>query len=132
MKKQILLCLLAGLLSLPFMYATSHKAASNEIQDKTTSKIVLEGKLQSKGSGFRSGGDPIIAELQESTLFLLFQRNVDVLQVTITGIHGNVHTTFVNTATQTTLNIPLAGLPTGNYTISFSNERGMMWGEFEI
>ena len=67
-----------------FLYAT----ASTENETATmqqTSKIDLKGKLEDRGSGFRSGTDPVVA-----------------------------------------------GLPAGNYSVTFSNEKGMMWGEFEV
>ncbi len=133
MKKQILLCLIAGLLSAPFMYATAFTASYQTNTTQQTSKIDLKGDYDNKGGGFRSGTDPIVAELQGNMLFIRFQKDVGTLQVTVTGPQGNnVYTTFVNTAAQATLSTPLAGLPTGNYTVTFSNERGMMWGEFEV
>lgn len=134
MKKQILLCLVAGLLSASSLYSTAYTATSDETNTtQQTSKLDLQGELRSKESGFRSGTDPIVAELQNAMLLIRFQKDVGVLRVTITGPQGNnVYTTFVNTATQTTLDIPLTGLPTGSYTITFSNERGMKWGEFEV
>lgn len=133
MKKQILLCLLTGLLSASSLYATAYTAAGNETNaTQQTSRIDLKGDYDNKGGGFRSGADPIVAELQDNMLSIRFQKDVGVLQVTVTGPQGQVYTTAVNTETPSVLSIPLLGLPTGNYTVTFSNERGMMWGEFEV
>ena len=131
MKKQILLCLIAGLLSAPFLYATAFTASYQTNTTQQTSKIDLKGDLKEKG-GFRSGTDPIVAELQGNMLFIRFQKDVGTLQVTVTGPQGQVYTAEVNTGTSSALTIPLAGLPAGNYTITFGNENGMMWGEFML
>lgn len=98
-----------------------------------TSKIDLKGKLEDRGSGFRSGTDPVVVELQGgNTLLVLFQKDVGMLQVAVIGPQGQVYTAEVNTGTSSALTIPLAGLPAGNYSVSFSGEAGMMWGEFEV
>lgn len=133
MKKQILLCLLTGLLSASSLYATTYSTAGNETNTtQQTSRLDLKGELRSKESGFRSGTDPIVAELQGNMLSIRFQKDVGVLQATVTGPQGQVYATAVNTEIPSVLSIPLLGLPTGNYTVTFSNERGMMWGEFEV
>ena len=100
-------------------------------QPTTTETLDLEGDLRT--GGFRSSGDVITAELQDGVIMALFHKDVGNLLVTITDeAHGTVYETTVNTPVQHQLFIPLAGLPSGTYTIAFSNGRGEMWGEFEI
>lgn len=104
-------------------------SASMEKAEKS-SRINLKGGL-SKG-GFRSGTDPIVVAQQSNALFVRFQKELGVLQVTITGTQGQVYATSVKTATQSAITIPSTGMPAGNYTILFANEHGMMWGEFTL
>ena len=117
MKKQILLCLIAGLLSAPFLYAAAYTTSYQTNTTQQTSKIELKGDYDNKGG---------------NTLLVLFQKDVGVLQVTVTGLQGEVYATAVNTEMPSVLSVPFAGLPSGNYTVTFSGERGIMWGEFEI
>lgn len=65
-------------------------------------------------------------------LLIRFQKDVGELQVTITGIQGQIYSMLINTELLSELIIPLLGLPNGNYSITFSNEKGMIWGEFSI
>lgn len=133
MKKQIIFCLVIGLLFAPFLYAADTSTESDETKTmQQTSKLDLQGELRSKGSGFRSGADPVVAELLNSILLIRFQKDVGVLQVTVTGPQGDVYATTVNTETPSVLSVPLIGLPSGNYSVSFCGEAGVMWGEFEV
>ena len=122
-----------GMFLISGTYTESHSATrTNEVNAiKGTGKIDLEGDLDNKG-GLRSGTDPIVAELQGNVLLVLFQKDVGTLQVTVTGPQGVVYATSVNTQTPNSLSIPLMGQPAGNYTITFANQEGMMWGEFEL
>ena len=123
-KHQFLLLVMTCLFSLT-MYAV------NEQQNNASgTTIKLEGQLRT--GGLRSGTDPIVAELQGNMLSIRFQKDVGVLQVTVTGPQGEVYATAVNTEMPSVLSVPFAGLPSGNYTVTFSGERGMMWGEFEM
>ena len=98
---------------------------------ETEDPIFLEGLLQT--GDLRSGGDVITAELQDGVIMALFHKDVGSLLVTITDeAHGTVYETTVNTSVQQQLLIPLSGVPFGTYTITLSNERGEMRGEFEI
>lgn len=133
MRKTILLCIVAGIVFIPLTNGALSYAQGNYVETirQTTSRISLMGKLKT-GGGLRSGTDPIVAELQNSMLLISFQKDVGTLHVTITGTQGRVYAIAVDTATQSVLDISLAGLPAGSYTVTFSNERGTMWGEFEI
>lgn len=130
MKKLIFLMLCITLLSFTFIPVVSTNNAIISIETDESIPIDLEGDLQQ--GGFRSGTDPIVVEQEGNALFIRFQKEVGVLQVTITGAQGTVYTTSVDTATQSALTIPLAGMPAGNYTILFANEYGMMWREFTL
>ncbi|MDO5665403.1 MAG: DUF3244 domain-containing protein [Bacteroidia bacterium] len=100
-------------------------------EQNSSNKIKMQGNIKTRG-GFRSGTDPIVVEQQGTTLSILFQKDVAILLISIIGLQGEVYVATVDTSTQSTLIVPLAGLPTGNYTITFNNERGMIWGEFMI
>lgn len=130
MKHSILLFLFAGILFFPAVYAMTPYAIPNETNAKrSTTQIVLKGEIRE--GGFRSGTDPIIVEQQGQILYIKFQKDVGILFVTITGAHGIVYSAQVNTSTSILLSIPLENISSGNYTISFNNENGMIWGEFE-
>ena len=98
---------------------------------ESTDQIILDGKLENPG-GFRSGGDPIIVEQQINALFIFFQKNVGLIQVTITGSQGLVYSTSVDTSAPSTLTVSLAGFPSGIYVINFNNGIGLMRGEIII
>lgn len=97
-----------------------------------TDPIDLEGELN-PGPGLRSGGDPVTCELQGNIIKSMFHKNVGNLLVTITDYEGEtVYETIVNTSSQTQMSIPLSGLPSGVYTITFGNGSGCLYGNFEI
>ncbi len=126
MRERILFLMTIALVSLhgaagfSFSYETSGIQKSNP--------IILQGEL--KTGGFRSSTAPIFVEQQEVALLVRFQKNVGLLQVSVTGPQGEVYAAVADTTTPSVLTIPLSGLPPGNYTITFGNENGMMWGEF--
>src|SRR5690554_6267455 len=128
MKQQIILFMIAGILFIPTSMYGSEKEQSMFCITQTmesTDQIILEGKLKNP-DGFRSDGNPIIVEQQDNVLFIFFQENVGLLQVTITGSQGLVYSTTVDTSAPSTLTVSLAGFPSGIYTITFSNENGLM------
>jgi hypothetical protein len=134
MKQQIILFMIAGILFIPTSMYGSAKEQSMFCSTQTmesTDQIILDGKLENPG-GFRSGGDPIIVEQQINALFIFFQKNVGLIQVTITGSQGLVYSTSVDTSAPSTLTVSLSGFPSGIYTITFSNENGLMYGELEV
>lgn len=132
MKHSILLFLFAGILFIPFAFGATHHTVHNEsIMIQSTSRIDLYGDFR-KG-GLRSGTDPIIVELLSETLFISFQNDVGILDVTLIGAaEGVVYNTSVDTTSPSTLTIPLVNFPSGNYTIMFSNQYGTMQGDFTI
>jgi hypothetical protein len=129
-KKLLLLCMALGVL---FVFAAHSLAAYSEIRTTDSSRqLPLKGRYESS-PGFRSGITPIIAEQQDTAIFVRFQRTVGVVQVTITDEYGEtVFIETVNAVMQPSLTISLMELPSGSYVITFSNHNLEMSGEFEI
>lgn len=131
MKHSIILFLFAGLLFIPITFGATYYAAHNEMTtEQSSSTVDLHGRFI-KG-GLRSGTDPIIVDQQDNSLVILFQNDVGVLHVTITGTQGLVYNTLVDTSIPSTLIIPLVNFPSGNYTIVFNNEYGTMQGNITL
>ena len=128
MRKQILFLMLVALVFLAWHGAAGFSFSHQTNGIQKSNPIILQGQL--KTGGFRSGTDPIVVEQQEGALFVRFQKNVGLLQVSVTGPQGEVYATAVDTRSPSALTVPLSGLPQGNYTITFGNDNGMMWGEF--
>ncbi len=60
-------------------------------------------------------------------------KDVGNLLVTLTnGVGETVYEATVNTSVQQQAFIPLSGLSSGIYTITFTNGWGAMYGDFEI
>ena len=94
--------------------------------------IDLEGELY-LGPGLRSGGKVVTAEVQGSVILALFHKDVGDLLVTLSDDSGNmVYEATINTSIQQQVFIPFSGLSSGIYTITFSNNFGSMYGDFEI
>ena len=111
------------ILFFPLFSATIHS------QSQTRSKIHLKGLFQE--GGLRSGTDPIVLELQEKIMYIAFQKDVGNVYISVTNESGaNVYVNTVNSAGLPSFTVFLTHLPAGCYTISFSNEKGVMWGEF--
>ena len=103
---------------------------SQESKETKTNDIILRGHLIPNGSIRRHGNKPIVAQLNGTTVFVTFLIDVDVLNVTITGVQGVIYSSKVDTSFPSTLTIPLADFPEGNYTIEFTNQYGAMEGDF--
>lgn len=130
MRKHFVTSLLLGFIL--FFAQSATFASIPDIQAITeTDPINLRGEFRT--GGLRSGGDVITAEIQDGVILALFHKDIGNLLITITNeAHGTVYEVTVNTSVQQQVLIPLAGLPLGTYTITFSNGRGEMCGEFEI
>ena len=132
MKKQTLLILFLVFL-LPCVIYGSLNSFSWLEKDKTDS-IELKGALN-PSKGIRSANlilTPITAERQGNIIVVLFKESMGNIQISITNEMGEeVYFQKVNTSMQYQVTIPLLGLPSGSYTIIFSNDRGgMMYGDF--
>lgn len=94
--------------------------------------IFFEGDLD-PGPGLRSGGIVVTAEVQGNVILALFHKDVGNLLVTISDDSGNtVYEATINTSVQQQVFIPFSGLSSGIYTITFSNNFGSMYGDFQI
>ena len=94
--------------------------------------IFFEGDLY-LGPGLRSGGKVVMAEVQGNVILALFHKDVGNLLVTISDDSGNtVYEATINTSVQQQVFIPFSGLSSGIYTITFSNNFGSMYGDFQI
>jgi len=64
---------------------------------------------------------------------VLFHKDAGNLLITLTnGMGDTVYDATVNTSVQQQVFVPLSGLLSGIYTITFSNGSGALWGDFEI
>lgn len=129
MKRFLALIILAGLVLFITQSFTTIPGYEGKIAAKTV-QIDINGDFDS-GQGLRSGGDIITAELQGGVIMALFHRNIGIIQVTLTNDGGDtVYEVIINTSIQQQLFIPISGLPSDVYTISFNNNLGAMYGDF--
>ena len=136
MKTKILLfCMAFGM----FFVSITHSLAANEASRDNSQTIPLQGRYQSPGKlssdivSMAANIAPITAERQGNMLFAHFHTDVGAVQVTITNEWGGiVFIEMVNTDMQPTFTIPLMGLPSGSYIITFSGENVELHGKFQI
>lgn len=99
-------------------------------ESETGNVIDLEGMIIPEG--IRSGGVPISAEKQDTVISATFHAQLGEVLITLTDVTDNqVYSVAINTSVHRQIIIPISGLPSGVYIITFSNERGMMYGYFE-
>jgi len=132
MKKKLFSVLFIGWLFFPLVVNSGIIGYNNSEEIFETDPIDLIGDLD-PGPRLRSISDLVTCELQGNIIISMFHMNVGNLLVAITNNTGDaVYNTMVNTSIQNQLFIPLLGLPSGIYTITFSNESGQLSGDFEI
>lgn len=132
MKKVLLSVLFIGWLFFSSALSSGITAYNGSEEITETDPIILEGELET-GSGLRSGVDPVTCELQGNIIKSTFHKNVGNLLVTLTNYTGEtVYETIVDTSVQPQVIIPLSGLPSGIFTITFSNGSGYLYGDFVI
>ena len=131
MKKQLLLIMCMGWLFLPTQMSSGIFLVPENTEITETDPIDLIGNFNP--GGIRSAGDPIIAQKQGNLIQVTFLKQLGDLLITLTNSENNqVFSVTVNTSVQQEFIVPLSGLPEGVYIITFSNERGTMYGDFEI
>lgn len=131
MKTKHLFKLLLLLLIISFLPSTFTVQAKPEKEKNPSSTLTLKGLIQTKG--LRSGSDIISVTIMPSGAEVAFHKELEEVSVTLKNASGVIfYSTIINTETQSYLFIPFQGLTKGKYTILFKNERGKMWGEFEI
>ena len=88
--------------------------------------IVLHGDLLTN-----PGSNSVEAFLCRSYVQVNFHQNFGYVNLTLIGETGNmVYSGNVNTAVQQTVYIPIAGIPSGNYTLVLDNANGEAEGDF--
>lgn len=124
--------IMLGLLSLISMQAMPIKKSDVPEQIETldvppnTTKIDLNGDLM-----YSIGPDSVEAFLSKNSVQVCFHQNFGNVSITLFGNTGGmVYSGIVNTAVQQTVFIPLAGTPSGTYTLVLNNVSGMAEGEF--
>ncbi|WP_352422472.1 DUF3244 domain-containing protein [Proteiniphilum sp.] len=123
MKSRLLLLTLLSCMSMLSAITVQNTEDSNP--------ITLEGDLQT--GSIRKGGNDVTAEVQGNVIVVQFHTNVGNLLVTLTNsMSDTVFEMTVNTSEQSQAFIPLSGLSCGMYTITFSNNFGSLYGDFEI
>ena len=110
-----------------FLSASAIEAIETQTDPPSgSSVIVLHGELDCN-----AGPDSAEAFLCKNFVQVCFHQNFGYVSVTLMGDTGGmVYSGTVNTAVQQTVNIPLAGTPSGNYTLILNNVTGMAAGEF--
>lgn len=132
MKKIVLCAVCAGWLFFPFTVNSKIAAYPDSKEVFETEPIDLKGELD-PGPGLRSGGDVVSAEVRGNVVMVLFHKDAGNLLITLTnGMGDTVYDATVNTSVQQQVFVPLSGLLSGIYTITFSNGSGALWGDFEI
>jgi hypothetical protein len=113
---------------------TAHSSTSDCQTGKAeVSTIPLEDERPSGGRPRSITIPPITAQQQGNMLFVYFQRDIGVIEVTITDSRGSdVFTEMVDTNMQPSLVISLMGLPQGSYVITFNGSSVNLRGEFEM
>ena len=132
MKKSMLSLIMLGFLSLismqatPIMYSDIPEQIEKNDVPPNCVEIVLHG-----GMVYGTGPDSVEAFLCKNSVQVCFHQNFGYVNITLIGETGNmVYSGTVNTAVQQTVFIPLAGAPSGNYTLILNNVSGMAEGEF--
>lgn len=127
MKQRIVFIIL--IFTLGFNLVISSDEVDRKLEE--TPEFLLQGRFNT--DGLRSGGDVITAEIKNDIIIALFNKDVGNLLVIITnGKSEIVYEATVNTSVQQQVIIPLSGLPSGTYTITYNNDRGEMWGDFKL
>lgn len=124
--------IMLGFLSLISMQATPiinsdipKQIEKNDVPPNST-EIVLQGRLDCN-----AGPDSVEAFLSKNSVQVCFHQNFGNVSITLFGNTGGmVYSGIVNTAVQQTVFIPLAGTPSGTYTLVLNNVSGMAEGEF--
>lgn len=130
-RKQLFIFLCMGWVFFPVLANTGIASDINNVGTSKKHPINLVGAFQT--GGLRSGGDAITAELQDNTISVTFHKQLGDVLITITDSGDNpVYSETVNSSAQQQTFVPLTELSAGAYTITFSNEKGMMYGDFEL
>jgi hypothetical protein len=89
-------------------------------------EIVLQGTLD-------CGGNPnsVEAYFNSNMVVVCFHQNFGCVNIILIGGGNTIYNGNVNTAVQQTVYIPIAGAPSGSYTLILDNTNGGCEGNFE-
>ena len=107
--------------------------SQSSIQSSSSSsdKIELRGTLKPQGP-LRSGGDALVAIIQGNSIQITFLLDVGPIYISVEDSEGTTVKSIMTNSNVGNIIMPLAGLPSGDYSIIFNNEISMMWGDFKI
>jgi len=91
-----------------------------------SSVIVLYGELD-----YNAGPNSVEAYYNSNMVVVCFHQNFGCVNIILIGEGNTIYNGNVNTAVQQTVYIPIAGAPSGSYTLILSNVTGMAEGDFE-
>ena len=110
--------------------ASGHESIPNPVENQTDppqgTKIELHGLLD---CGF--GPDTVEAYYTQNMVVVCFHQNFGYVSILLIGGINTIYEGTVNTAVQQTVYIPIAGAPSGTYTLILNNANGGFEGDFE-
>lgn len=110
------------------IFAQAQKSDSQTITGGPVTEIVLQGTM----SNPIRNDNPIQASIVDSMLQVDFNADLGSVNIVISGAGGVVYNGSVNAHTGYSMQIPLSGLSSGNYTVVINCTYGMMTGSFSI
>ena len=125
MNKKILLLVLTI-----FFFVT---AIGSVISIETLTDPPHETKLELFGDlAYNAGPNSIEAYFNSNMVVVIFHQDFGYVDVILVGEEsGTVYNQCINTSVQTTVYIPITGVPEGRYTLILNNSFGYSEGEFE-
>ena len=91
-----------------------------------SSVIVLYGELD-----YNAGPNSVEAYYNSNMVVVCFHQNFGYVNILLIGGGNTIYNGNVNTAVQQTVYIPIAGTPSGSYTLILNNANGGYEGDFE-
>ena len=80
---------------------------------------------------FGSNPNAVEAYYNSNMVVVCFHQNLGYVNILLIGGGNTIYNGNVNTAVQQTVYIPIAGTPSGNYTLILNNANGGYEGDFE-
>lgn len=132
MKTKWLTLIVLSLISLVTMQAmtNAHHDAPEQIEisaiPPNMTEIDLHGDLDCS-----YGPDSVEAYYNSNMVVVCFHQNFGYVNIILIGGGNTIYNGNVNTAVQQTVYIPIAGAPSGSYTLILNNTNGGCEGNFE-
>ena len=132
MKLKLLTLIIFGFCSMVAMNAMSYsdydipeQIVISDIPPNMTS-IDLHGDLDCN-----AGPNSVEAYYNQNLVVVSFHQNFGYVNILLIGGGNTIYNGNVNTAVQQTVYIPIAGAPSGSYTLILNNANGGYEGDFE-